>query len=440
MGEESFVESTPVILTATALDELDVRGGKSYLLDCTDLRKTRPEFYAMRSAIQTLRGQAETYLDEFFEKVREKQLTVCVIIHGFTSDHRAMEKKIGSLDSLKNNPDIVKLYIDWDTNVKTKTSLVFLQGTSRIITDGMNNAYDIHALVKKALQKHATRSKKSPEKGKLSVIVMAHSMGSHVAEAFIKEHESINLRAVIYFNPHADHTFYNLQQVDHLYTSHTKAKGFVLVFASSNDRVLTGSAILQKFVRSFVRTLFGGLFNLKNTYIRPLGCSWENYRDKATINGHRVAVLHMKHKPSFRFAFWYPFYDLLNHSSFNYTPCQEISNAAVNLAMTEDAFEIKQVLDLVQNQHLLEPEEDENGVVPPRPYGKAEEYVNMERENENTTIHLNNDAAKIKELNIGNQERVEEPVEEPLVESVEQSVEESVDESVVNETTPLTMT
>jgi len=422
--EESITESSPVILTDTALDELDVKGGKSYLLDCTDLRKTRPEYYAMRSAIQTLRGQAETYLDEFFQKAREKGLTVCVIIHGFTSDHEAMAENIGSLGSLKSNTKIVKLYIDWDTNVKTKASLVFLQGTSKIITDGINNAYDIHALVKKALQKHASRN--SPDKEKLSVMVMAHSMGSHVAEAFIKEHESINLKAVIYFNPHTDHTFYNLQHVDHLYTSHTKAKGFVLVFASSHDRVVTGSAILQKFVRSFVRTLLSGVFNLKNTYIRPLGCSWENYRDMATNEGHRVAVLHMKHKPSCRFAFWYPFHDILNHSSYNYTPCQEISNAAVDLAMTKDAFEISQVLDLVRNEHLLEPEEGEDGVVPPRPYGKACEYVNMERENENTTVKLNDDCAKIKQLNIlGNYEPVEEPMEEPMV------------EPIVNETTPL---
>lgn len=398
-------ESSPHVLTDTKLDELSVNGGESYLLDVRDFRKTRPQFYAMRSAIAVLRKQAERYLDEFFQKAREKGLTVCVIIHGFTSDHISMRGNIGSLASLQNNTKIVLLYIDWDTSVGKKAHLLFLQGMSRIITNGMNNAYDIHALVKNAIQMHARRNSENTEK--LSVIVMAHSMGSHVAEAFIKEHESINLKGVIYFNPHTDHTFYNLQRIDHLYTSHTNKKGFVLVFASSHDRVLTGSAKLQQFVRDFL----GGILNFQNTYIRPLGCSWEKYRDKATKDGHRVVVLHMKHKPSYRFSFWYPFHDILNHSSFKYTPCRKIANAAVELAMTKDTFGIRQVLALVKNEHILEPKE-EGGAIPPRPFGVACEYVNMEPENENTMI-LSDHCAMIKQL------------DSPL------------NESAVNETTPL---
>lgn len=417
-------ESSPLVLADTKLDELSVNGGESYLFNVKDFRRTRPEFYAMRSAIQVLRNQAVTYLDGFFQKAHDKGLTVCVIIHGFTSDHRSMQDNIGSLKSLQNNTKIVLLYIDWDTNVATK-SLLFLQGMSRIITNGVNNAYDIHELVRKSIQMHARRNSEDTEK--LSVIVMAHSMGSHVAEAFIKEHESINLRGVIYFNPHADHTLYNLQAVDHLYMSHTKKKGFVLVFASSHDRVLAGSAKLQQVVRSF----FSGIFNFQNTYIRPLGCSWEKYRDKATKDGHRVVVLHMKHKPSYRFSFWYPFHDILNHSSFKYTPCRKIANAAVNLAMTKDTFGIKKVLALVQNEHLLEPKEV-GGVIPPRPFGIACEYVNMEHEKENTMI-LSDDCAKIKKL--------DSPLSSCSSTLTAQSSEcgESEDESAVNETTPLNL-
>jgi len=403
--------TSPVVLSGTELGELTVNGGESYLLDVKDLRRTRPEFYAMRSAIQVLRGQAETYLDEFFQKARDKGLTVCVLIHGFTSDHATMQKAIGTLDALKSNPNMVILYIDWDTQVVKKASLFFLQGTSNIITNGINNAYDIHLLLQKAIQKHARRN---PEDGtdKLSVIVLAHSMGSHVAEAFIQEHESINLRGVIYFNPHADHTFYNLQHVEHMYMSRTKTKGFVLVFASARDRVLSGSLFLQNFFRSFARTLFGKVFNFQNTYIRPLGCSWENYRDKATNDGHRVVVLHMKHKPSYRFAFWYPFHDFMNHWSYKYKPAKEIANGAIELAMTQETVDISQVQALIKNEHYLDPAE-ENGFTIKRPYGYECEYVNMETENENTKIELRNNCAKIKPLPFGSEDPATETT--PLV-------------------------
>jgi len=253
-------------------------------------------------------------------------------------------------------------------------------------------------MLRKAIQKHVKRySKDNGNKDKLSVIVLAHSMGSHVAEAFIKENESINLRGVIYFNPHTDHTFYNLQHVQRLYMSSTQKKGFVLVFASSNDRVLGGSSMMQKFVRNFLRSLFGWAFPfLNNSFIRPLGGSWEKYKDKAMKGGHRVVVLHMKHKSWFN-GFFYPLPGnplSLHHSSYLYEPCRDISNKAIKLAMTQESFHISQVHGLVENKHLLEPEEEE-GLNVPRPTG--EEYVNMEPETENSAL-LSANCAKIRKL------------------------------------------
>jgi len=419
MAEGHEDPTSPVVLnTNNELDELVVVAGESYLLDVTDFRKTQPEYYAMRSAIEVLREQAKINLDDFLQKARSNGLTVCVIIHGFNSSHEVMQTHIGSLDAFKDHPKMVRLYIDWDTQLKNKALLFFFQGTSRIITDGIENAYDIHAMLRKAIQKHVKRySKDNGNKDKLSVIVLAHSMGSHVAEAFIKENESINLRGVIYFNPHTDHTFYNIQHVQRLYMNSNQKKGFVLVFNSSNDRVLGGSSIMQKFVRNFLRSLFSWAFPvLNNSFIRPLGGSWEKYKDKATKGGHRVVVLHMKHKSWFN-GFFYALpgnFLSIHHSSYLYNPCRDISNAAIKLAMTRESFHIRQVQGLVKNKHLLEPKE-EGGLIIPRPYGKAVEYVNMEPETENSTL-LSANCAKIRKLES-----------------------EESEESVINETTPLTV-
>lgn len=391
--------------SCTRDNKLVVIAGESYLLDVKGFRKTQPEYYAKKSAIEVLREQAKLYLDDFLQQAREKGLTVCIIIHGFNSNHEANSIKdhVGQLAALNDKNKIVRLYIDWDSQTTTKASLLLLQGNSRIITNGIENAHDIQTMLRKAIRKHVKRfseDDKNENKDKLSILVLAHSMGAHVAEAFIKEHELINLRAVIYFNPHADHTFYNLQHVPSMYMNRYQEKGFVLVFASAHDLVLSSSNLLQKFVRNVLRTILP----FKNSYIRPLGISWENYRQKATKCKHRVVVLHMKRSAGWFYRTWC---DIMRHSSYRYQACKDISNAAIRLAMTEESFDITQVLDLVEDKHCLK---DDSGIIQ-KPHG-PEEYVDYEVETDKTIIDLHTMDARIKKM--------------------------PPKELVVNETTPLT--
>jgi len=384
----------PISLVGIEDSELNVTAGKSYLLDVKVLRKTQPEYYAMRSAIDFLREQAKLYLDDFFRKARKNGLTVCVIIHGWNSSHVTMGRNIGSLKALKESTQMVFLYINWYT--QTKVSLFLGQVNNRFITNTIENAYDIGKLLHEALRMHDEGySKECDNINKLSVLVLAHSMGSHVAEAFINEHKSINLRGVIYFNPHTDHNLYNLVHVPNLYTNRSNIKGFVLSFNSSRDLVLGSSSYLQRLIRNFFLILLRPFFALSNSYVRPLGLSWENYQDKAD-KGHRVVVLHMKRKvPYLLDNYWLysGFGDFLRHSSYYYKTCQDISNSAIELAMTDKPFSISEVQHLVKDEHKLNPKEG-----PARLYG-MEEYVNTEPENDKTRISITNDSAKIHELN-----------------------------------------
>lgn len=388
-------------------DALNIRPGGSYLLDLTKLRKTRPNFYVIRSAIQVLRREAEKHLDEFLKQAAEKELIVTIYIHGFSSTHGSVKEKIGSLKALKN-PKMVHLYIDWDTAIPQKLSLLFLHSDrSRFITNGIENAYDIHGLLRNSIQKHVEIMK---GRKKLRFLVLAHSMGSHVAEAFIKEHESIDLLGVIYFNPHADHTFYCLENVPTMYMSKTKRKGFVLSFNSSHDKVLSVSSKLQRCVRL---TSIGRCFGRKkpeSKYIHPLGMSWEKFAEKAE-RGHRVVVLHMKHTT--RCDCWYPRHSKLNHRAHDYEPCREIANGAIELAISKGAYHISEVRSLVKNKHLLFPSDPPL----PRPYGEGIEYVNLEKEHEDN-VDLSYEDTKIRCLEVPEDEVTSHNKQDYLMQSI----------------------
>jgi len=198
------------------------------------------------------------------------------------------------------------------------------------------------------------------------IFVIAHSMGSHVAEAFLKSYEMIDLKGVIFYNPHADHTFYCLKDVTDTYFHKDKKNGFVLSFNSSHDRVL---GFLSTNLQNWKRNIFSffGVFMRQDKYIRPLGISWDKFSDM-NMEKHRVVVLHMK-KPH-KFKYWCC--PNLNHEAYASTVGHGIANEAIKTAVDNPEFEIKQITDLVKQGDKMD-EAKKNA---------KEEYVNTEPERE----------------------------------------------------------
>jgi len=346
--------------------ERDLVAGYCYVMNLVDLRSKSQGYIAKQTTINVRRDCAQEALIDFFRKASNQKLTVCVMIHGFTSSHRG--DWAGIANSIVKDVDnkIVKLYIDWDTEPSRKLSNFFFCKAFDFVTNGVKNAYNIGQLVREAIQKY---DDKYHETIKCPIFVIAHSMGSHVAETFIKEHLKLNLKGVIYFNPHADQDYYRIRDVDTLYVHRSNKQGFVISFNSAHDRVLGFfSPALQRAQTGFFALLGIGMRQSEACF--PLGKSWAQFR-RYNKDDHRVVVHHMKlHKTKIQY-YLTALRGCQHHHAFKHKAAQEITIEAMRIAMTRTEFDIDKILKLVKPKHKL-------GDTKKRCDGQ--EYVNMENE------------------------------------------------------------
>lgn len=316
---------------------LNVQRGKTYLIDLKTLRTTRSDYYTRRTIIKFLRKKAEDLLIDFFRQASSKGFTVCVLIHGFLSSHEYDWSKVANF--VPEEYADVKLFIDWDTDTLRKTIKLFVYGGGGIITEGIENAYDINKLLQNVLVNYSGPNGETTISSK--IIVLAHSMGSHVAEAFIMQHKKMDLKAVIFFNPHTDHELYYCEDKD-LYM-HKDRPGFVLSLNSVNDRVLaSGSKTLQNAFRSVFGLLGVGIAN--DRFIQPLGVSWKHLNCERIDPKHRVVLLPMRWYRRFSWFDW--LYFGTNHGTYNSPAAENITSEAIKLAMTEEQVDIQKIKNL----------------------------------------------------------------------------------------------